>query len=56
VVHGARDRLVPLAAGEYLSRNLPAARLEVMRGAAHAPFVSRARETAQVLEVFFDER
>lgn len=56
VVHGDRDRLVPLAAGEYLVSNLPEARLETIRGAAHAPFVSRARATAQLLESFFDER
>ena len=40
VVHGARDALVPLAAAEYLARELANAKLEVLRGAAHAPFLS----------------
>ena len=54
VVHGDRDILTPLAAGEYLSRMLPNARLEVMRRAAHAPFVSNPGEVSALLAKFFD--
>ena len=55
VVHGDRDALVPLAAAEYLGRTLPRARLSVMSGAAHAPFVSREAEVARGLLDFFDD-
>jgi len=55
VMHGDRDTLTPLAAGEYLSRHLPNARLAKVRGAAHAPFVSDAQGTGVLLKRFFDE-
>lgn len=56
VMHGDRDTLTPPAAGEYLSRSLPDARLIRLRGAAHAPFVSDAQGTGALLKRFFDER
>jgi len=56
VVHGDRDMLTPLAAGEYLSQHLPNARLVRLHGAAHAPFVSDAQATGVLLKRFFDER
>lgn len=56
VLHGDRDTLTPPAAGEYLSRNLPNARLVKLRGAAHAPFVSDAQGVNALLKKFFDER
>jgi pimeloyl-[acyl-carrier protein] methyl ester esterase len=54
VLHGDRDRLAPLAAGEYLSSRLINARLCVLRGAAHAPFLSRPQETFAALMEFLD--
>jgi pimeloyl-[acyl-carrier protein] methyl ester esterase len=56
VMHGDRDTLTPLAAGEYLSRSLPDARFIRLRGAAHAPFVSDVQGTGALLKRFFDER
>lgn len=56
VVHGDRDLLTPLAAGEYLSRILPRARLVRLHGAAHAPFVSDPHAVGSLLKRFFDER
>lgn len=56
VVHGDRDLLTPPAAGESLSRMLPNARLEVVHGAAHAPFVSNPGKVSALLADFFDER
>lgn len=55
VMHGDRDSVAPLAAGEHLSRCLPNARLLVLPGAGHAPFISQAREVAAALQEFFDE-
>ncbi len=56
VLHGERDILTPFAAGEYLSRGLPRARLVRLRGAAHAPFVSDVTGVSVFLKRFFDER
>jgi len=47
VIHGAADRLVPLAAGEDTARRIPGARLEVIAGMGHdvtpgnAPLLAR---------------
>jgi pimeloyl-[acyl-carrier protein] methyl ester esterase len=53
VLHGDHDAVVPAGAGEALARVLPAARLEVVRGAAHAPFLSKSAEVAGLLRAFF---
>ncbi len=54
VVHGDHDRLAPPAAGEYLSRMLPHARLAAVRGGGHAPFVSNPEGVGALLAEFFD--
>ena len=54
VIHGDRDSVAPLAAGEHLSRCLPNAQLLVLAGAGHAPFISQAREVAAALQEFLD--
>lgn len=54
VLHGERDRLVPAAAGERLSRLLPAARYLAIPGAAHAPFLSNPGAVAAALQAHFD--
>ncbi len=40
IIHGDKDRLVPLQAGNWLAQALPDAQLCVINGAAHAPFLS----------------
>ncbi|MGQ0748929.1 MAG: pimeloyl-ACP methyl ester esterase BioH [Betaproteobacteria bacterium] len=55
VMHGERDAIAPLAAGRYLARALPEARIVVMEGAAHAPFVSEPEQAYARLASFFDE-
>jgi pimeloyl-[acyl-carrier protein] methyl ester esterase len=42
VVHGDRDALTPISAGEYLASRVPDGRLCVIPGAAHAPLVTHA--------------
>ena len=54
LVQGDRDRLVPVAAAEYLAGVLPDARLEIVRGAAHAPFISGPQATCGLLRDFLD--
>lgn len=55
VLHGARDRVIPPAAGRRLAIALPDARLALLRGCAHAPFLSQPRRVARMLQGFFDE-
>jgi len=40
VIHGGRDRLAPVGAARFLAEPLPRARLEIVAGAGHAPFLS----------------
>jgi pimeloyl-[acyl-carrier protein] methyl ester esterase len=55
VVHGARDRIVPPAAGRRLAAMLPDARFEFLRSCAHAPFLSRPGPVARAMRRFLDE-
>jgi pimeloyl-[acyl-carrier protein] methyl ester esterase len=55
VLHGDRDPLMPLAAGRWLADHLPAGRLEVFAGAAHAPLLSDPRRFAALLAAFANE-
>jgi pimeloyl-[acyl-carrier protein] methyl ester esterase len=52
VVHGEHDAVVPRGAAEYLQRTLPHAELEIIAGAAHAPFVAQPRAVAQRIAKF----
>ncbi len=54
VMAGAQDTLVPLAASQYLSSQIPNAQLEVINGAAHVPFLSHPDEFAERLIRFYD--
>ena len=55
VIHGDNDPLMPLAAARWLARTLPAARLEVFTGAAHAPFANDAQRFATLVADFCHE-
>jgi pimeloyl-[acyl-carrier protein] methyl ester esterase len=55
VLHGARDRIVPPAAGRRLAAALPHARFRCLRACAHAPFLSQPARVARTLQAFFDE-
>jgi pimeloyl-[acyl-carrier protein] methyl ester esterase len=55
VMHGARDRIVPAAAGRRLAAALPDARFSLLRACAHAPFLSQPARVARALQEFFDE-
>lgn len=43
-IMGSRDRLAPPAAGEYIAEHVKQGRCLVLRGAAHAPFISHRTE------------
>ncbi|HEY7743268.1 MAG TPA: alpha/beta fold hydrolase [Burkholderiales bacterium] len=55
VLHGARDRIVPPAAGRRLAAALPDARFRLLQSCAHAPFLSQPARVARALREFFDE-
>lgn len=55
LIHGACDALVPVAAAEYLAAHLRSGELEIVSGAAHAPFLSQPRRVAQRILDFLDE-
>lgn len=55
VIAGARDTLTPAAASEYMAAQMPHARLRVIDGAAHAPFLSHSRIFTDELVKFLDE-
>ena len=40
LIHGNRDTLAPVAAAHWMAAHLPHARLRVIEGASHAPFLS----------------
>jgi len=52
VIHGSHDTLTPAAAGQWLAQALPHAQLEMVRGAAHAPFLSHPQATLDAMTRF----
>lgn len=48
ILAGERDTLTPLQASEHMANVMPNARLETIKGAAHAPFLSHP-------EIFFEQ-
>ena len=54
LIYGEKDTVVPAGAGAYLQRRLPDARLHVMAGCAHAPFLTRAEEVAGLVRDFLE--
>ena len=55
VMMGDKDSIVPLANGHILKVALPNSRLHVVEGGGHLFLVTRARETAEVIQAFLDE-
>ena len=52
MIHGARDRIVPVGAGRWLASSLGGARLVELPAAAHLPFLSEPEAVATALEQF----
>jgi pimeloyl-[acyl-carrier protein] methyl ester esterase len=50
VIHGRRDTLIPWTAARELQSRLPQARLHVLPGAAHAPFLSHTDEFMHLID------
>ncbi|MCE5181275.1 MAG: pimeloyl-ACP methyl ester esterase BioH [Betaproteobacteria bacterium] len=52
LLHGERDMLAPVAAAHWLAERMPAARLEIVAGAAHAPFLSHPEKFTEMMSGF----
>jgi pimeloyl-ACP methyl ester carboxylesterase len=52
LVWGDGDRLVPRVYAEEFGRRLPQARLEIIKGAGHAPHMEQPEATAKIVEAF----
>jgi len=55
LVWGEDDRLVPLVYADEFARRLPRTRLEVVKGAGHAPHMEQPETTARLVQAFFQE-
>lgn len=54
LIHGDRDRLVPVQAGHWMAQHLPFGRLRVIAGAGHAPFLSHQAQFVEALVQFLE--
>ncbi|MDO4640246.1 MAG: pimeloyl-ACP methyl ester esterase BioH [Neisseria sp.] len=54
LIYGSKDTISPPRMGEYLARNLPDARLNLIEKAAHAPFLSHVAEFTELLTHFIE--
>lgn len=56
IVHGEKDKLVPLAASQEAARRIPNARLEVIQNAGHWPMREQPQQFNRLLVDFFEDR
>jgi pimeloyl-[acyl-carrier protein] methyl ester esterase len=54
VIHGARDRIVPVDAGRWLARETPGATLVELEASAHLPFVTDRQAVVRAVETLRD--
>lgn len=54
VLAGERDTLIPCQASQYLASQIPAGRLAMIKGAAHAPFLSHQDEFVGLILNFME--
>jgi len=52
VIEGERDTMIPHQATQYLASNAPYGRLAIIKGAAHAPFLSHSEEFVRHMQEF----
>lgn len=55
LVHGNRDTLAPVAASRWMAERMPGARLRVIDGASHAPFLSHPATFMSELTQFLEQ-
>jgi pimeloyl-ACP methyl ester carboxylesterase len=55
IIHGKADRVIPLSAARDITARMPKARLEVIRGAGHLPYMSHPETFNQLTRKFLAE-
>lgn len=55
LLHGERDMLTPVGAARWLAERMPDARLNVLPGAAHAPFLSHPGKFTEIVTGFLHD-
>jgi pimeloyl-[acyl-carrier protein] methyl ester esterase len=55
VVHGEEDRVCPPGGAAAMAAAIPGARLAMLAGVGHAPFISRPGQVLALLEQFMEE-
>ncbi len=56
VTWGSGDRVIPPSYAEIFARAIPGARLRIMEGAGHLPYVDRPEEFNEIATSFFEGR
>jgi pimeloyl-[acyl-carrier protein] methyl ester esterase len=54
LIHGDRDRLIPVQAGHWMAQHLPFGHLRVIAGAGHAPFLSHQNQFVEALVQYLE--
>lgn len=54
LIHGNRDTLAPVAASHWMAAHIPDARLHVIEGASHAPFLSHPASFMATVQSFLN--
>ena len=54
VLHGEKDLLCPVQAGQYMHQNISRSQLKVFPDCGHLPFFTREKEFNQIVEDFFN--
>ena len=54
LLHGAADRIIPPAAGEFMSRRLPSAQLNIYRDAGHSMIRTHAKDVSESIRIFLE--
>lgn len=55
LIHGNRDTLAPFEASQWMAGQLPDARLEIIAGASHAPFLSHPQKFMTAVHAFMKD-
>ncbi len=56
LIHGNKDRIVPAGASEYLSRNIPNSRLQLIEDAGHAIPLTHAENISDAISSFLTHK
>lgn len=53
ILHGTQDVIVPPSESEYAASQIPNSTLHLFKGAGHVPTMTRPRELAEEIDIFF---